>query len=270
MSTEQTRSKSYLLAALLVSVGLLLYVSFVTYDHARKWTDLQEGLLDGLAHSVLYSIGYLLVFVPQIYLTVFVTRHRLRSVWLRSLLCLLPTMAVCGHSSVDWFTNPISDRACFKSTMGFAMPDSAKRVTSERLGGGISDRSHMYYFVADPWEIKAMCKYNSFEHGVKGHHDHVDTPNSFPTTQAWDRVRPFRRQDGLQVYTIRTDWEFTQAIVTASSKPIREEPYWFKPPRNQKISKKTSNRKGPTYLDPANKSPLELFPNSDQEQKQFD
>jgi len=243
MSTEQTRSKGYLFAALLVAVGLLLYVSFVTYDHARKWTALPEGLLDGLAHSVLYSIGYLVVFVPQIYLTVFVTRHRLRSLLLRSLLCLLPTLAVCGYSSVDWFTNPISDRDCFKSTMGFAMPESATKVKSERLGGGISDRSHMYYFVADPYEIKAMCKYNSFEHG---------------------------RQDGLQVYTIRTDWEFTQAIVTASSKPIREEPYWFKPPRNQKISKKTSNRKGPTYLDPANKSPLELFPNSDQEQKQFD
>ena len=270
MSTEQTRSKGYLFAALLVAVGLLLYVSVVTYDHARKWTDLQEGLLEGLAHSALYSVGYLFIFVPQIYLIVFATRDRLSSIWLRSLLCLLPTLAVCGYSSVDWFTNPISDRDCFKSTMGFAMPDSAKRVTSERLGGGMSDRSHMYYFVADPWEIKHMCKYNSFEHGVKGHHDHVDTPNSFPTTQAWDRVRPFRRQDGLQVYTIRTDWEFTQAIVTASSKPIREEPYWFKPPRNQKISKKTSNRKGPTYLDPANKSPLELFPNSDQEQKQFD
>jgi len=227
MSTERTRSKGYLLAALLVTV--LLYVSFVTYDHARKWTNLPEGLLDGLAHSVLYSIGYLFVFVPQIYLTVFVTRDRLRSVWLRSLLCLLPTLAVCGYSSVEWFTNPISDRDCFKSTMGFAMPESATKVKSERLGGGMSDRSHMYYFVADPRD--------SFEHGVKGHHDHVDTPNSFPATQAWDRVRPFRRQDGLQVYTIRTDWE------TASSKPIREEPYWFKPLRKQNPPK--TNRKGP-------------------------
>ena len=154
---------SYLLVAILVPLGLLIFVSVLTYDYARTWTDVSAGLLNGLFHSVLYSIGYLIVFVPLICLGIFLTRKRPRAFLLRSALCLLPRLAVCACSVISWISNPITHRNCFESTMGFAMPASASSILAERTGGGITEVSDTYYFTADANEIRKMLSQKPFK-----------------------------------------------------------------------------------------------------------
>lgn len=211
---ERTRSNSHLFPALLVLVGLLLYVAVVTYDHARRWTDVAEGLLDGLAQSVVYSVGYLFIFVPLTYLILFVTRNRPRSFWLRSLLCLFPVLAVCVSYCGSWYANPISDRACFESTMGFAMPASAKNVKSERSGGGVASITQMYYFEADPDQLYDMLQQSFFK--LTGRLD-LSTPIDWPATESWNGLVSYQHEDGEWCYKIQTDNEFKQAIVVASN-----------------------------------------------------
>ena len=133
---ERKPFSSILLAAILIPVGLVLYVAVLTYDHARTWTDLSKGISNGLIHCVLYSIGYVIVFVPLIAVAIFATRSQPKSFWLRSTICLSPLLAVCLFSAFIWFTNPITHRSCFESTMGFGMPISATNIQSERCGGG--------------------------------------------------------------------------------------------------------------------------------------
>ena len=209
---ERKYFNSYLLAMILIPVGLLLYVAVVTYDHARTWTDLAEGLQNGLFHSVLYSIAYLVIFVPLICVLIFATRHRLVSSCSRSALCLLPLLAICGYTTFNWFANPITDRNCFESTMGFEMPISATNIHSDRFGGGLTDISDMYYFTADADEIQQMLSQKTFE---TTDDEPFDTPSGWPAPKNWDGIKTYQYDDGSWYYRIQTDDGFTQAIVSA-------------------------------------------------------
>ena len=203
---------SYLLAAILIPLGLLLFVAVITYDHARTWTDLSPGLENGLFHSALYSIGYLIVFVPLICLGIFLTRKRPQSFLLRSAFCLLPLLAVCALSIFNWGTNPITHRSCFESTMGFAMPASASNIRAERYGGGITDISDTYYFAADTDEIQKMLRQKPFK-STNG--DPFETPTGWPTPETWNGVKTYEYDAGGWYYSIQTDTDGTQAIVSA-------------------------------------------------------
>ena len=209
---ERTPFNSYLLAAILIPIGLLLYVAVVTYDHARTWTDLSEGLKNGLIHSALYSIGYLIIFTPLICLLIFATRKRTSSFWSRSTLCLLPLLLLCAYSAFNWVADPITDRNCFQSTMGFAMPTSATGIQSERYGGGITDISDMYYFAADADEIQKMLKQKPFESTSD---EPFRTPAGWPDPSMWNGVKTYQYENGAWYYTIQTDDDYTQVIVSA-------------------------------------------------------
>ena len=209
---ERKPFSSILLAAILIPVGLVLYVAVLTYDHARTWTDLSEGISNGLIHCVLYSIGYVIVFVPLIAVAIFATRSQPKSFWLRSTICLSPLLAVCLFSAFIWFTNPITHRSCFESTMGFGMPISATNIQSERCGGGITDISDTYYFAADANEIQEMLELKPFE---LTNDEPLTNPNGWPEPETWNGVKTYQYNDGSWYYTIQTDDDYTQAIVSA-------------------------------------------------------
>jgi len=210
---ERKPFNSYVLAVILISIGLLLFVTVVTYDHARTWTDLTEGLLNGLIHSVLCSIAYFVVFVPLICLLIFVTRNRPVSFWPRSTLCLLPLLIILGLTIFNWIANPITDRNCFELTMGFKMPSSATNIYAERFGGGLTDISDTYCFLADSNEIQQMLTGKPFERTDDAP---WETPAGWPDPNNWGGVITYQYNDGPWDYSIQTDDDYTQAIVSAS------------------------------------------------------
>ncbi|MEM7315242.1 MAG: hypothetical protein AAF497_19050 [Planctomycetota bacterium] len=209
---ERQPVNSYGLATILIPVGLVLYLACFAYDFARTWTDIAEGLKFGLVHSVLLSFVYLVIFVPLICLLLFATRNRPISIWARSTVCLLPLLLICGYSAFIWITDPITDRSCFESTMGFAMPVSAKSILSDRFGGGLTDVSDIYYFEADANEVREMLKQKAFEPIDS---EPISTPTGWPDPKKWNGIHTYRYDDMSWCYTIQIDGEWSQVMVSA-------------------------------------------------------
>lgn len=215
IKSRRPLADEFFFAVQLLFIGLVLYAAVVIWDHARSWTDLKAGLINGTVHFLmLYWIVYLFLFCPVFILVFALTKNRIKSDRHRSLVCLSPILLILTLNVAHWILYPATDRRCFANVMKFEMPATAENILSVRSGGGITDYSYCYYFAAEPNEIREMLKQKPFtESSVDFEWKGLE---GWPESRKWDGREVYRFDDGHWYFTIHVSGDYSQALVFIS------------------------------------------------------
>ena len=204
-------------AALLLS--LVIFNSGYVISQTLRWTDHLHGLFNGLIHSMFFSFGWAMFFLPWS-LAVFYCFSKKADKARRNQWILAPAWLVLILMVGGIALDPPTVKKRFERMANVSFPSHVENLNTKFTGGGLMDYGDTYYFRTSSAEIQRIIREKQMlEDEFFGKHGMSSTmmkplPGS-PDFKSWEGAKQYQWFDSRNhwfAYLI-TDSSKTQAYI---------------------------------------------------------
>lgn len=199
---------------LIISICLFNFAFII--DQFFRWSDHIRGLQNGLFHTIFYSMGWCIYFLPWSFLIYGIYKWRklqkYRTHWIVAP-SILPLIFVLW----SFITNPPTPHKRFKSLTKVDLPRDLKNLNHHFSGGGIADYLDTYYFETSPEKIDKLISQLQVtldEHyETELSHSIVPVLNGSPNYKEWSDAKQYKNNEGTWFYYLITNNNKTQVYI---------------------------------------------------------
>lgn len=205
--------------------GAVLVLSFIIFNtgfviaQTLRWTNPLAGLANGLFHSIVWSVVWLMLMLPWS-LGVYFFYSKKLDIRHRAQCILAPAWLMLILSLGSLILQPPTAQKRFERLANLKFPTPVEDLNTNFMGGGLADFSDTYYFKTSSSEIERIIKEKQMVEdepfGKFGLFSTIIKPlKGSPDFKNWEGVKQYRWMDERHHWfcNLITDSSKTQAYI---------------------------------------------------------